>query len=176
MADDGTATAAPLRNKENRTGSASGTRAVASDGGDSDASPPSHHSHGREGRVRLRESTNTRGIGVASATASSGTAHVGAALGCQTHGAPPASRAEYYQLSSRGGAAQPLTDMDFVQQLLGAGPAAGAAVGSARKRSPNSAGGQRSASVAAAGAAANLSKSRPTSYSRTGPQRSVQAW
>ena len=122
--------------------------------------------------MRLRESTNTRGIGVAT-----GTAQAGAALGCQTHGAPPASRAEYYQLSSRGGAAQPLTDMDFVQQLLGAGPAGGAIAGSARKRSPSSAGGQRSASVAASGAAATLSKSRPNAYSRSGPQRSsVQAW
>lgn len=178
-----------VRNKENRTSSSgitsggSGASRTATVGGAStaasgaDASPPSQ---GAAGRVRLRESTNTRGYSASVNAVAAVPA--GAALGCQVHSAaPPASQCQYYQLSSRGGAAQPLTDVDFVQQLLGASPApaAGASAGGTRKRSSTSAGGQRSAAAVYAGTTAKdaVSKGRPNAFTRGGPQRgSVQAW
>ena len=112
-------------------------------------------------RTRLRESTNTR-------TTPTQAGHV-AASGCPRDSAasPPTTQCRYYALSSRGGAAQPLTDTDFVTSLL-----TGGAVGGGRKpRAVSSAGGTRPAREVTAA----YGKPRPAS-ARTVMRSGVQAW
>ena len=126
--------------KENRSGSAGRHSSGGAADGDGPASAlsGSPYSSSKGGVSRLRESTNTRG----------------------NHSAGTQQSHQYYALSSRGGAAQPLSDMDFVHALMGG--ASGTAGG--RKRAVTSAGGVRARSAGSA-------------YARTASGRSgIQAW
>ena len=121
---------------------------------DAESSPPSAHGGMRaeqRQRERLRESTNTRS---ASQQQQQQVQHGagGGGVGCQPGSSPPGGQVQYYALSQRGGAAQPLSDMDFVHALLGDRSSGGGGVSSGqqprKQRNASSAGGQRGASSA----------------------------
>ena len=83
-------------------------------------------------RERLRESTNTRS---ASQQQQQQLQHGagGGGVGCQPGSSPPGGQVQYYALSQRGGAAQPLSDMDFVHALLGDRSSGGGGVSSGQQ-------------------------------------------
>jgi hypothetical protein len=127
----------------------------------------------QQARVRLRESTNTKYAGGGQQWAH-----------CQQQGTQPVSHSQYYQLSSRGGAAKELSDLDFVHALMGSnggngGGAGGRAESAGRKRSAGSAGRHRQAIADGNGfskgnrAANGLARGNPHAHHRA---QSVHAW
>ena len=190
-ATTGTEPSAAARNKENQKGSGSGSGAARSPTTDAEmavegaaassagsaaavtggsGSGSGTRAAAEPSRMRLRESTNT------AMQRSNG---VGGGVGGVAGGCPlPASAAQYYALSSRGGAAQPLSDLDFVSSLLSG--ATGSGVAGARKRATSATGGARSSAqreTAAVAVTSAYSKARPSSSFARGPTRgSVQAW